>query len=86
MNLLSPYTIMPEGGILVKFKFDDQKKSKVARLSYFQYENLKTLPITSVCEIVDDAEHILSEEDTKLLNERIIGATSKSHVKNLSEN
>ena len=77
---------MTEGGILVKFKFDDQKKPKVARLSYFQYENLKTLPITSECEIVDNAEHILSEEDTKLLNERIIGATSHSHTKNLSEN
>ena len=43
---------MTEGGILVKFKFDDQKKPEVARLSYFQYENLKTLPITTVCEIV----------------------------------
>ena len=77
---------MTEGGILVKFKFDDQKKPKVARLSYFQYQNLKTLPITNECEIVDDAEHILSEEDTKLLNEKIIGATSNAHVKNLSEN
>ena len=77
---------MSEGGILVKFKFSDQKKAEVARLSYFQYENLKTLPITAECEIVDDAEHILSDEDTKLLNERIIGATTDSHIKNLSEN
>ena len=77
---------MTEEGILVKFKFDDQKKSEVARLSYSQYQNLKILPITILCEIVDGAEHVLSDEDTKLLNEKIIGASSHSHTKNLSEN
>ena len=77
---------MTKAGILVKFKFNDQKKPEVARLSYFQYQNLKTLPITAECEIVDSADNVLSEEDTKLLNERIIGASSRSHTKNLSQN
>ena len=54
-------------------------------MSYFQYQNLKTLPIAE-CEIVDSADNVLSEEDTKLLNERIIGASSHSHVENLSQN
>ena len=78
--------MLTKEGILVKFKFNDQKKSEVAKLSYFQYQNLKTLPITKECEIVESADNVLSEEDTKLLNERIIGASSKSHVENLSEN
>ena len=71
---------------LVKFKFEDQKKAEVARLSYSQYRNLKDLPITRQCEIVESADNVLSEEDTKLLNERIMGATSDSHTKNLSAN
>ena len=77
---------MAKAGILVKFKFEDQKKAEVARLSYSQYQNLKDLPITRQCEIVESADNVLSEEDTKLLNERIMGATSDSHTKNLSAN
>lgn len=77
---------MHEEGILVKFRFDGNKESQVARLSYSQYQNLKDLPITVECEIVPGADHILSEEDTEILNKKIIGASSHSHTKNLFEN
>ena len=77
---------MTKAGILVKFKFKDQRKAEVARLSFSQYQNLKDLPITRQCEIVESADNVLSEEDTQLLNEKIIDATSDSHTKNLSAN
>ena len=71
---------------MVKFRFDGQKESQIARLSYKQYENLKILPITVQCEIVEGAKHVISEEDTKLLNEKIRKVSSKGHINKLSEN
>ena len=77
---------MEHKGILVEFRFDGEKKSEVGRFTYEQYLNLRDLPITTLCKIVDNAEHVLSEEDMSLINEKIKKATTGSHTKNLSKN
>ena len=78
---------MSAPSLLVKFRFDGEKKSEIANLSYEQYSNLKVLPITVECEIVKNQKPTLSKEDMDAINKKIVSAfkKSKSHTKSLSE-
>ncbi|NIP62797.1 MAG: hypothetical protein GWN01_14865 [Nitrosopumilaceae archaeon] len=77
-----------EGDIQVRFRFDGESEFHVVRLSYKQYLNLKKLPITADCEIAKGAKITLSEEDKKLLVEKIEQASKeskKSHTRELGK-
>lgn len=73
--------------ILVKFQFDGETKYEIAKLTYEQYSNLKSLPIITSCKIVKNAKPTLSKTDVETLNKRLSEAfqKSKSHTKSLSE-
>ena len=77
-----------ESNILVKFRLKGAKKSEIAYLSYFQYSNMKDLPITLECKIVENQKPTLSKSDVKLLEEKLANAfaQSKSHTHKLSNN
>lgn len=78
---------MSSPSLLVRFKFEGDKKSEVANLTYEQYSNLKVLPMTLECKIVKNQKPTLSKEDMEALNEKISSAfkKSKSHTQFLSE-
>ncbi|MCV0393053.1 MAG: hypothetical protein K5790_07165 [Nitrosopumilus sp.] len=79
---------MSSTSLLVKFRFEGDKKSEVANLSYEQYSNLKELPMTVECKIVKNQKPTLSKADTEALNKKIAQAfkKSKSHTRTLTEN
>lgn len=74
--------------LLVRFRFNGEEKSNVATLTYEQYSNIKELPITVECEIVENEKATLTKTDVDALNKKLetIFKQSKSHTKNLSEN
>ncbi|MHA7647995.1 hypothetical protein [Nitrosopumilus sp. S4] len=78
---------MDTPSLLVKFRFEGDKKSEIAKLTYEQYSNLKELPMTIECNIVKNQKPTLSKADTEALNKKISNAfkKSKSHIQSLSE-
>ena len=74
--------------ILVKFQFTHDKKPNVALLTYEQYSNIKELPITMECKIVQNEKTTLTKNDVEALNKKLQEAyrKSKSHTNKLSEN
>lgn len=74
--------------ILVRFRFEGEKKPNVATLTYEQYSNIKELPITTECKIVKNEKKTMTKTDVDALNKKLetIFKQSKSHTKNLSEN
>ena len=75
-----------EPSLLVRFKFDGDKKSEVAAFTYEQYSNLRSLPITVECKIVKNQKPTLSKKDVESLNKKLadVLSKSKSHTKSLS--
>ncbi|QUC64096.1 hypothetical protein NsoK4_06505 [Nitrosopumilus sp. K4] len=73
--------------VLVRFRFDGDKKSEIANLTYEQYSNLKELPITVECKIVTNQKPTLSKSDVKRLEKKLADAIakSKSHTQRLAE-
>lgn len=78
---------MSSASLLIKFRFNGDKKSEIANLTYEQYSNLKVLPMTIECKIVKNQKPTLSKADTEALNKKIATAfkKSKSHTQSLSE-
>jgi hypothetical protein len=68
---------MSNGTILVKFRFDGDTKSQIGEFTYEQYDNLRTLPIVMECQIVSNEEPTLTQDDIKLINEKIAQACKK---------
>lgn len=72
--------------LLIKFRFDGDKKSQIANLTYEQYSNLKELPITIECKIIKNEKPTMSKADVALLEKKMAAVFSKStHTKSLSE-
>ena len=74
--------------LLVKFRLEGYRKSEIAYLTYEQYSNLKELPITINCEIVENQKPTLSKSDVAFLEKKLADtfAKSKSHTQKLSDN
>ena len=71
---------------MVRFQFDGEKEIHIGWFTYQQYLNLKELPITKVCEIVPDANNVLSDKEIELINKKMRRVSSKGHTKILSQN
>ena len=55
--------------LLVKFKFNGNKKSEITLLTFEQYSNIKDLSITEECTIVKNEKPTLSKTHTMNLSE-----------------
>ena len=73
--------------LLVRFRFDGNKKSEVAMLTYEQYPNIKELPITIECKIVKNEKQTLSKNDIYIINKKLskVFSKSKTHTHSLSK-
>jgi len=73
--------------ILVRFRFDGDKKSEIALLTYDQYFNIKNLPISTECKIVKNEKPTLSKNEIDAINKKLsrMFSKSRSHTQSLSE-
>lgn len=78
---------MSDRSFLVKFRFDGETKSQIGEFTYEQYDNLRTLPIVTECQIVSNEQPTLTKEDIELINEKIAQAfrKDKSHTSKLAK-
>ena len=76
---------MDSDEIKVRFKFKDQSKVYRGIMTRNQFENMSTLPIIELCEIVSELGKQLSTDKELELKKRLTEAfkNDTSHVRNL---